>query len=153
MSKLRRHTHLDGTEHAGTPTAPPVAPRGAPPGLVDGRMLLMALVVCLPAGFRLAEGLVSLTDVLTRYLVVAIGCVVLGAVVRTVWPILSGDLSAPARTPALAAARSAKEPATVPARSGGNAFAEDLDEFDDDPATLLASGTDDDHLELSTFPE
>jgi hypothetical protein len=158
MSKIRRHTHLDGTEHSGTPTAAPpgaAAPRGAGPGLVDGRMLLVALIVCLPAGYRLAEGLVSLTDVLTRYLVVAVGCIALAAVVRVVWPILSGESPAATSTLALAAARASKEPAKgrTPARPAADPFAEDLDEFDDDPATLLASGLDDDNLELSSLPD
>lgn len=158
MSKTRRHTHLDGTQHSGTQTQPPpgpAAPHGTSPGLVDGRMLLVALIVCLPAGYRLTEGLVSLTDVLTRYLVVAIGCVLLAAVVRVLWPILSGESPPTTSAIALSATRTAKQPASAkaPARPAADSLPTDLDEFDDDPATLLASGLDDDHLELSSLPE
>ncbi|GAA3801574.1 hypothetical protein [Nocardioides panacisoli] len=111
-------------------------PGQVPPGLVDVWLLLAALVVCVPAGFRLAEGMVSLTDLLTRYLVVAVGCVALAAAVRWVWPILSGE-APPAPTRAL--------PATpAPAASAR----EEADPVDDEPATTLLTAFGDESLDL-----
>lgn len=89
----RRHRHLDGTEHL-TPAVPAAAvrvPQAPRPGLVDGRVLVVALAVSSPAVYRLAQGMVSLTDVLTRYLLVALGCVAAAALVRWVWPLLAGE--------------------------------------------------------------
>lgn len=158
MSEARTHTHLDGTEHSGTPTAvlpTPAPPRGPAPGLVDGRMLFVALLVCSPAAYRLAQGMVSLTDVLTRYLVVAIGCVALAAVVRVVWPILSGDLPAGSPASLTPAASRAARPGTDPAVQQGtdDLFADEPGAFGEDAASLLASGVDYDHLELSSLPD
>lgn len=112
-------------------------PGQVPPGLVDVWLLIAALVVCVPAGFRLAEGMVSLTDLLTRYLVVAVGCVALAAAVRWVWPMLSGG------TPIAPAQPAAPLPAPAPAPR-------DEDELlDDPPATTLLAAFGDDSLDLS----
>ncbi|NYI99808.1 hypothetical protein HNR19_000507 [Nocardioides thalensis] len=89
----RRHRHLDGTEHAAGQPGPTLVrvPRLPRQGLVDTRLLVVALAVSSPAIYRLAQGMVSMTEVLTRYLLVALGCVATGALVRWVWPLLSGD--------------------------------------------------------------
>lgn len=127
------------------------------PGLVDARVLFVALVVCAPAGFQLMHGMLSLSDVLTRYLVVAVGCLAVSAVVRFVWPILSGELSTPG-TPASGAPRARGKSASSPSRSTGatqDPAGDDaalLGSLDDPAATLLATGFDDDYLELSSPP-
>lgn len=126
-----------------------------PTGLVDARVLLVALVVCAPAGYQMMHGMLSLSDVLTRYLVVAVGCVAVSAVVRFVWPILAGELGAPAPATAGPAGRTAASAATrspdasVPSLDDDTAL---LSSFDDPAASLLASGVDDDYLELSSPP-
>lgn len=168
----RRHRHLDGTEHvAGRAGATLVrVPRLPRQGLVDTRLLLVALAVSSPAIYRLAQGMVSMTEVLTRYLLVALGCVVTGALVRWVWPLLSGERPDPVDPlrDAIEAGLAAPQ-----ADRGGDPLGElgdlgataplDLDggfdplpddaltsAFDDGAAAaLLGVGADDDRLELT----
>lgn len=94
----RKHRHLDGTEHSGSPsaTAPAasvVVRRPAPlqPSLVDARILVIAAVVGSGAAFRVTQGLLSVDEMLTRYVVVALGCVAASVLVRVLWPVLSGE--------------------------------------------------------------
>lgn len=174
----RRHRHLDGTEHVAAQTAggaPTVrVPRLPRTGLIDARLLVIALAVSSPAIFRLTQGMVSVTEVLTRYLVVAVGCVGTGAVVRWVWPLLSGERPDPvdplreAIAAGLASAPSSTAPGDDPLGELGDlgstapldldgggldAFSGDAltDGFDDGAATaLLGVGADEDLLELSS---
>lgn len=156
-----RHRHLDGTEHVaaqgGTSTVR--VPRLPRQGIVDTRLLVVALAVSSPAVYRLAQGMVSVTDVLSRYLLVALGCVATGALVRWVWPILSGEQADPV-DPLRDAIQAglAVPPRTDP---GDDALGElgdlgvtaplDLDGgFDPLPDDTLLGGFDDDLLELSS---
>jgi hypothetical protein len=90
----RRHRHLDGTEHAGTPGAPggaPRLPRTAPRPWIDARILLVAALIASPAAYRSSQGLLSAGAALDRFLVISVGCVVMSVVVRAVWPLLLGE--------------------------------------------------------------
>jgi hypothetical protein len=114
-------------------------PGQVPPGLVDVWLLIAALVVCVPAGFRLAQGMLSLTDLLTRYLLVALGCVALAAAVRWVWPMLSGQSpTVPAKTTA---------PAPSPRAAAATTEQPDLP--DDQPATTLLTAFGEESLDLT----
>lgn len=168
----RRHRHLDGTEHVSAQAGATIArvPRLPRHGLVDTRLLVVALAVSSPAVFRLAQGMVSITEVLTRYLLVALGCVATGAAVRWVWPLLSGEQPDPVEPlrGAIEAGLAAPPPqtglddavlgeldglgdltATAPLDLDGG-FDPLPDAFDDGAATaLLGLGADDDLLELS----
>lgn len=150
------------------------------PGMVDWRILAIALVVASPALWRLSQGMLSVTDVLVRYLMVAVGCVVVAALVRVVWPVLAGTVSAAAgaASPDLAAFEQLVDlaeqaglgPEDVdhgPGAAGGPVGAPDvpalpaldasLDPSLDpgaDPATQLLGAFDDgDLVELSTGPQ
>lgn len=126
------------------------------PGLVDARVLIVALVVCTPAVYRMSEGMLSLTDVLTRYLLVAVGCVAVSALVRFVWPMVSGEIPAPSTTSSSGrTGRAAPAPAAQAANREADPAGDDtslLGSFDDPAASLLATGFDDDYLELSSPP-
>ncbi|WP_435768389.1 hypothetical protein [Nocardioides sp. SYSU DS0651] len=91
----RRHRHLDGTEHTGEPALTADAllvrrPTAPPPALVDVRVLLVAALVASPAAYRTAQGLLSVSEAMTRYLLVALGCVVVSVVIRALWPLVIG---------------------------------------------------------------
>lgn len=97
------------------------APRKVPPALVDWRVLLLAALVASPAAYRATQGLLSMDEVLTRYLLVAVGCVVVSAVVRALWPLLAGE---PLEQEAAALLATAQQEAAaagpaVPADPGG----------------------------------
>lgn len=66
--------------------------RNAPltPALIDGRVLLVAALLVTPAAWQASQGLLSVDQVLTRYLLVALGCTAVLALVRSVWPVLAG---------------------------------------------------------------
>ncbi|TIC88330.1 hypothetical protein E8D34_05175 [Nocardioides sp. GY 10113] len=66
-------------------------------GLVDGWTLLAAAVVASPAYWQLAQGMVSLTDALTRYLAVLAGCCVASLAIRGTWPVLIGPAGSSAK--------------------------------------------------------
>ena len=53
------------------------------PGLVNGPVLVLSALLASPAVVLLAQGLLTVTEMLTRYLVITAGCVTLWAVVRT----------------------------------------------------------------------
>lgn len=149
---MRRHRHLDGTEHVAAPTAGAVTtvrvPRLPRAGLVDARLLVVALAVSSPAIYRLAQGMVSVTDVLTRYLLVAVGCVATGALVRWAWPLLSGEKADPVEP--LREAIAAGLAAAPGEDAAGDVFGDLGDELDPGAATaLLDLAADDDLLELS----
>jgi hypothetical protein len=67
------------------------------PGPVNGWVLLVGALATCPAWFRLAQGLVSVEEVLVRYLVVTLGAALVWAVLRQVWP-APQPRSAPAET-------------------------------------------------------
>lgn len=60
------------------------------PALIDGRVLAVAALLVAPAAWQASQGLLSVDQVLTRYLLVALGCSLALALVRTVWPVLAG---------------------------------------------------------------
>lgn len=102
---------------AGAATAGDVGaiPRPPQPAFVDGRVLFVALVVASPAAVRVSQGLLSLDEMLVRYLVIAAGCAVVGTLVRWCWPLIAGETAAPAAAPradrpAVAAAPAAPAP-------------------------------------------
>jgi hypothetical protein len=72
-----------------------MARRPAPetPALIDVRVLVVAALLVTPAAWQASQGLLSVDQVLTRYLLVALGCTAVLAFVRTVWPVLSGELA------------------------------------------------------------
>lgn len=65
------------------------------PALIDVRVLIAAALLVAPAAWQASQGLLSVDEVLTRYLLVALGCTVLTAVVRAVWPVLAGESTEP----------------------------------------------------------
>ena len=81
---------------------------------MNGWVLLVAAVVTCPAFLRLAQGLVSVEEVLVRYLVVAVGVAVVTSGLRRVWPAPppGADTAAAAAEPAAAA--ESGEPAEQP---------------------------------------
>lgn len=58
------------------------APRPDLPGLVNGPVLLVAALLASPAFVLLARGLLSPTEVLTRYLIITGGCIALWGLAR-----------------------------------------------------------------------
>lgn len=52
------------------------------PGLVNVPVLVLSAVLASPAGLLLAQGLLTVTDVLIRYLLITLGCTALWGVVR-----------------------------------------------------------------------
>ncbi|KAA1417687.1 hypothetical protein F0U44_15435 [Nocardioides humilatus] len=67
------------------------------PGLVNGPVLFLAGLLASPSLVLLSQGLLTVTELLTRYLLITVGCVALWGVVRAG---LSGMVPAP--LPALA---------------------------------------------------
>lgn len=67
------------------------------PALIDVRVLLVAALLVAPAAWQAGQGLLSVDQVLVRYLMVAIGCTLVTAVGRSMWPIIAGE-SAPEPT-------------------------------------------------------
>ncbi|WP_183093929.1 hypothetical protein [Nocardioides stalactiti] len=63
------------------------------PGIVNGPVLLLGALLASPGAILVSEGLLSMTEMLTRYLIITVGCMVLWAVVRA-W--LAGMLANPA---------------------------------------------------------
>lgn len=74
-------------------------PRPPQPSFIDARVLLVALVVASPAAVRVSQGLLSLDEMLVRYLMIAAGCAVVGTLVRWSWPLIAGDTSTPEALP------------------------------------------------------
>jgi len=52
------------------------------PGLVNGPVLVVSALLASPACVLLAQGLLTVTDVLTRYLLITVGCMALWAFIR-----------------------------------------------------------------------
>lgn len=52
------------------------------PGLVNGPVLMLSALLASPACVLLAQGLLTVTEVLIRYLVITVGCIVLWGVLR-----------------------------------------------------------------------
>ena len=59
--------------------------------MIDARVLVAAALVASPAAWRASQGLLSVSEAMTRYLLVAAGCVLLSMLVRSLWPLLSGE--------------------------------------------------------------
>ncbi|WP_370288748.1 hypothetical protein [Nocardioides sp.] len=71
-------------------------PAPAPtPGIIDGKVLLIAALVCSPAIYRASQGLLSVDEVLQRYLFVALACAATAMLVRALWPLLAGPVAKP----------------------------------------------------------
>ncbi|HWU20071.1 MAG TPA: hypothetical protein VN088_00990 [Nocardioides sp.] len=66
-------------------------PRPAPRPFIDARLLLLAALIASPAAYRSSQGLLSPSDALDRFLLIAAGCLVLSAVLRMVWPLVVGE--------------------------------------------------------------
>lgn len=60
------------------------------PALIDLRVLLIASVVASPAAWRAQQGLLSVDQAMTRYLLVVLACTATAVLVRAVWPVLAG---------------------------------------------------------------
>lgn len=58
--------------------------------MIDARLLAVAALVASPAAYRSAQGLLSPAEAMTRYLLVAAGCVLVSMLVRAIWPLVSG---------------------------------------------------------------
>lgn len=58
------------------------------PGLVNGPVLVLSALLASPAYLRLAEGLLTVTEVLTRYLLITAGCIAAWGVARMLLPAL-----------------------------------------------------------------
>lgn len=100
--------------------------------MIDGRVLVVAALVASPAAYRSAQGLLSPGEAMTRYLLVAMGCVLVSMLVRALWPLVAGTDVA---TPAEAALR---EAAAGPAK--GEEALGGLDAADDDAEDLEGFG-------------
>lgn len=78
--------------------------------MIDARLLAVAALVASPAAYRSAQGLLSPGEAMTRYLLVAFGCVLVSVLVRAVWPLVSGPDTAAAAEAALRAAEADSQP-------------------------------------------
>lgn len=88
-------------KNAGTAGRPVPTPT---PGIVDGKVLVIAAIVCSPAIYRASQGLLSVDEVLQRYLFVSLACTATAMLVRALWPLLAGPVAPPTpRAPAGAA--------------------------------------------------
>jgi hypothetical protein len=81
--------------------------RGGRPGLVNGWVLVVAALVASPVWHLLSEGLLSVEEAMTRYLLVALATVAAWAGVRRLWPV-AGEPS-PSAAPVEDAAAGAGE--------------------------------------------
>ena len=61
------------------------------PALIDARVLIAAALLVTPAAWQARQGLLSVDEVLTRYLLIALGCTLLMVVIRSVWPLVAGE--------------------------------------------------------------
>lgn len=58
--------------------------------MIDARVLLVAALVASPAAYRTTQGLLSVSEAMNRYLLVALGCILVSALVRAFWPLVAG---------------------------------------------------------------
>lgn len=65
------------------------------PGIIDGKVLVIAALVASPAAYQASQGLLSVDQVLERYLLVALACAATAAVVRALWSVLAGPIAPP----------------------------------------------------------
>jgi hypothetical protein len=100
MSRKRASTGLNEGVATGAPVR---SPRPAPQPILDARLLMLAAVIASPAVYRSTQGLLSPTAAFERFGIIAVGCVVLSGVVRTLWAMVRGE-SAPAELRALVGA-------------------------------------------------
>lgn len=71
------------------PAATPRTParvRAHRPSIIDAKVLVIAAIVASPVGFRVSQGLLSVTDALIRYLLVVIACAAVGVLIRSLMP-------------------------------------------------------------------
>jgi hypothetical protein len=97
--------------------------------VIDARVLVVAALVASPAAYRTAQGLLSVSEAMTRYLLVALGCVVVSVVVRALWPLVAGPDEEAATEAALREA-AALLPADGPAETAVLGDAQELDDLD-----------------------
>lgn len=73
-------------------------PRPAPetPALIDLRVLFVAAVVASPAAYRASQGLLTIDQALTRFLLVALACAGVSMLVQSLWPMVAGSSPEPA---------------------------------------------------------
>lgn len=73
--------------------------RGRPapetPALIDLRVLLVAALVASPAAYRASQGLLTVDQALTRFLLVVLACTAVSTLVRAVWPMVAGPAPEP----------------------------------------------------------
>lgn len=63
---------------------------GAP--IIDVKILVIAALVASPAAYRASQGLLTVDQAITRFLLVTVACMATAMVVRAVWPILAGPV-------------------------------------------------------------
>lgn len=66
------------------------------PALIDLRVLFVAALVASPAAYRASQGLLTIDQALTRFLLVALACTAVSTLVRAVWPMVAGPAPEPA---------------------------------------------------------
>ncbi|WP_182379520.1 hypothetical protein [Nocardioides sp. WS12] len=73
------------------------ARRPAPetPALIDLRVLFVAALVASPAAYRASQGLLTIDQALTRFLLVALACTAVSMLLRAVWPVVAGPTPEP----------------------------------------------------------
>ena len=65
------------------------------PALIDLRVLFVAALVASPAAYRFSQGLLTVDQALTRFLMVALACTVVSTLLRAVWPMVAGPVPVP----------------------------------------------------------
>lgn len=68
------------------------------PALIDLRVLAVAALVASPAAYRASQGLLTIDQALTRFLLVALACTAVSMLLRTLWPVVAGPTSDPSAT-------------------------------------------------------
>ncbi len=61
------------------------------PALIDLRVLLAAAVMASPAAYLASQGLLSVDQALTRFVVVLVACTAVTALLRALWPLVAGE--------------------------------------------------------------
>lgn len=60
------------------------------PALIDLRVLFVAALVASPAAYRASQGLLTIDQALTRFLLVALACTAVSMLMRALWPMVAG---------------------------------------------------------------
>ncbi|GAA4810546.1 hypothetical protein ACFQ0K_15295 [Nocardioides caeni] len=69
--------------------------------IIDVKVLVVAALVASPAAWRASQGLLSVDEAITRFLLVMLACMVTATLVRAVWPILAGPMPSSSEPAAL----------------------------------------------------